>query len=822
MLRAKAALAAQFEDCAQAVEQVHAALTADPSAEQHTSLRVLIERCLGRLTTWGRETGASSRVLDHSLRRASAPRHITIILLSELHNRLQSGTHVHWLGQCLDTQLTVYAALETLPAMFEGADGFGERPMKEWRGVALASGKGYPQETLDILGPEGDGLSSDPQSFLAEADAIIDDLSDLRSILLDPYDDDDLESPQDASQLELADREYVQRLFVQAAPFLVERLLAANRRRRQAMHHMKHTTKGTNPHLATFPGYTRAKRPQGELGSRSTRSFSDDPDMKEPVSYTSISSSDTSTGSLDGPELQPPAPPVRLNNGKNIPFQCEFCSYEVPLEPTTLNMGLDDWVAHFFLDIQPYVCTFEGCSRAYKLFGRKEEWFQHELDYHRTRQAWHCVIAGCETEYNTPALLEQHIHSNHPNVISQTPPEFLGIFIGTCQRLSLAPQPGLQQHCILCGSSYEEAQVEWKDHLAHHLEQFAMLAIGENEEPPPDVEERDRETAIEEYLEEVTAISASGRDPTAPHRPVESFQGSFADDYFTEASDSGREWRQSGGALWEEKARRFLKEGIGIERVEGNEAIEKIWLHVPNRNEDFAGRENDLHRLNVHMSQPGHICVISGGAGVGKTATAVEYARRYEANYSAVIWIEADTPGGLSDMYNSIGTKILSLNTETRQDSSSFTLTIRSRLERWERRWLLIFNNVGSWDDISRYIPRGLPKTKGSVLIVTRQQDLVGMEVQSLRRALLRVELDALTADEGAQFLIHSMYPQIAHEDTLGHTNYKEALKVANLVSRSPMALEMVAGNIRMSQMTLADFIKIWETNVELRAKDAR
>jgi len=96
------------------------------------------------------------------------------------------------------------------------------------------------------------------------------------------------------------------------------------------------------------------------------------------------------------------------------------------------------------------------------------------------------------------------------------------------------------------------------------------------------------------------------------------------------------------------------------------------------------------------------------------------------------------------------------------------------------------------------------------------------MEVQSLRRALLRVELDALTADEGAQFLIHSMYPQIAHEDTLGHTNYKEALKVANLVSRSPMALEMVAGNIRMSQMTLADFIKIWETNVELRAKDAR
>jgi hypothetical protein len=91
-LRARAPLAAQFEDCAQAVKQAHAALNADTSVEKQTPLRALIGRCLGRLVTWGHETGASSRLLDHSLRRASKPRDNTLTLLKELHERVQDGT----------------------------------------------------------------------------------------------------------------------------------------------------------------------------------------------------------------------------------------------------------------------------------------------------------------------------------------------------------------------------------------------------------------------------------------------------------------------------------------------------------------------------------------------------------------------------------------------------------------------------------------------------------------------------------------------------------------------------------------------------------
>jgi hypothetical protein len=91
LVRAKAPLAAQFEDCAEAVKQLHTALNANPSLSEQTQLRILIERCLRRLTSWGHDTGATSRVLDHSLRRASKPRSSTLTLLKELHELVVQG-----------------------------------------------------------------------------------------------------------------------------------------------------------------------------------------------------------------------------------------------------------------------------------------------------------------------------------------------------------------------------------------------------------------------------------------------------------------------------------------------------------------------------------------------------------------------------------------------------------------------------------------------------------------------------------------------------------------------------------------------------------
>jgi len=112
--------------------------------------------------------------------------------------------------------------------------------------AARAPNTAETQEMIDILGLEEQDVSLNSEKNLEEAEAITNDLSDLRSTLLDPYDDDDPGSPPDSVQLESVDREYIQRVFTQASEsqLLVNRLLAANRRRRRNIYHLRRNSPG--------------------------------------------------------------------------------------------------------------------------------------------------------------------------------------------------------------------------------------------------------------------------------------------------------------------------------------------------------------------------------------------------------------------------------------------------------------------------------------------------------------------------------------------------------------------------------------------------
>lgn len=877
-LRAKAPLAAQFEDCAQAVRQLHTALNANPSVSEQVPLRILIERCLRRLTSWGHDTGASSRALDHSLRRASKPRSSTLTLLKELHELVVQGmyTKVSTFGFSWLIKLPAWIATESLPTAFDGPGGFGERPKGDQADQPSSSSVASPskqvetQELIDILGLGDHDSDSSPEKYLAEAEEIIDDLSDLRPTLLDPYDDDDPEPLPDADQLDLQDRQYVQEAFTKAAPFLVDRLVAANRRRRQNIHGLREEALRTgggdgrpvpeavtvgkavqrassnnlrpNASASRVRGYRKASRPSGSEPGASrtapsttgkTSLFSHDVvyERESVTSFASTGFAAPATSTITA-ELQPPGPPVDISDEKNLPFRCQYCCFEVPLELDKHNMDLNDWVTHFYLDLQPYSCTFEGCNRAHKLFGVKQEWFQHELDYHRTQQAWYCAKAECRTEFETRALFEQHLRSKHPDVVAKASADFLDILIETCQRVSLKSQTSPQHECPLCGAPYQkDVPADWKDHIAYHLEQFALQAIGEEEDSPSSEDELDRHELVEEFVDDIQERYAPPKaDPNEQTAVQRSLRPDESNDLpeFTDSSgglgDSGgdRRQRRDGEHLWADKVETYLTKQPEEDQPDNPDTTtETIWLNVSQRNEEFIGRDGDLQHLDEFISQSGHICVMSGRGGIGKTATAVEYARRYEQNYSAVIWIEAETPGGLADKYNHIGTKIFALGPESEQDPLSFTLSVRSKLGRWEKRWLLIFDNVEAWEDISRYIPRNLPKTKGSVLITTRQQALIKTETRALQRVLHRIELEPLTPEEGGQFLLCSIDTRVTPEDVPEHPEHDLAVQIAELVERLPLALIMIAGYIRVSRETLDNFLEIWEEKIAFRSKQA-
>jgi hypothetical protein len=88
-VRAKAPLAASFEDCLQAFDRLLA--TTNANKQNLEDEDILAEDCCSRLKTWGHDSGASSRALDHRLRKSSQLATATSELLVELQSILQEG-----------------------------------------------------------------------------------------------------------------------------------------------------------------------------------------------------------------------------------------------------------------------------------------------------------------------------------------------------------------------------------------------------------------------------------------------------------------------------------------------------------------------------------------------------------------------------------------------------------------------------------------------------------------------------------------------------------------------------------------------------------
>lgn len=82
-----APIAAEYEDCQDCFSRLHDALKEHPSLFDLD----LAEENLAKFLSWGNETGAMSRSLDHSLRKSSTLQKKTLELLSILHSTLEEG-----------------------------------------------------------------------------------------------------------------------------------------------------------------------------------------------------------------------------------------------------------------------------------------------------------------------------------------------------------------------------------------------------------------------------------------------------------------------------------------------------------------------------------------------------------------------------------------------------------------------------------------------------------------------------------------------------------------------------------------------------------
>jgi hypothetical protein len=86
-----APIAAMFEDCCQSFERL--CVTARRFSDQLNSN--LVEENYGKFLAWGNDTGASTRSLDHTLRKTSSLSATTLDLLKTLNKKLGQGMSVN-------------------------------------------------------------------------------------------------------------------------------------------------------------------------------------------------------------------------------------------------------------------------------------------------------------------------------------------------------------------------------------------------------------------------------------------------------------------------------------------------------------------------------------------------------------------------------------------------------------------------------------------------------------------------------------------------------------------------------------------------------
>ncbi|KAK3314072.1 hypothetical protein B0H66DRAFT_630422 [Apodospora peruviana] len=149
---------------------------------------------------------------------------------------------------------------------------------------------------------------------------------------------------------------------------------------------------------------------------------------------------------------------------------CGILKY-IPIEPARA------WESHVLRDLQPYVCTFDGCDMFDHMFSSREDCFNHEFALHRGQ--WSCNT--CEPEgddgrrHGGHVLFSRldefmcHMNETHSMVESK--------ITLTLDSFRL-PVSVVNGECCLCKRHAQKL----KSHLGRHLEQMALFSLPR---PPP-------------------------------------------------------------------------------------------------------------------------------------------------------------------------------------------------------------------------------------------------------------------------------------------------------------------------------------------------
>lgn len=259
-----------------------------------------------------------------------------------------------------------------------------------------------------------------------------------------------------------------------------------------------------------------------------------------------------------------------------------------------------------------------------------------------------------------------------------------------------------------------------------------------------------------------------------------------------------------------------------------------VYLDSHDRGRVFFGRQNVLDAIRdellpiekVNRDGPDlRQFALCGLGGVGKTEIAMEFALRFKDCFDAIFWVHADEAAKLDKCFQDISVK---LGLEA-ADKAHSQVVSRSILKGWlanpikddiatdaninpatslntDASWLMIFDNADDPKLLGDYWPDG----SGSVLITSR--DPLAKRLFSTRSS--GIDLGPLSDEDGGALLLRLTESEESPEEDAEAT----ARIISHDLAGLPLALAQMAGIIRRDDLSLSEFLSLYQEDEERSA----
>jgi tetratricopeptide (TPR) repeat protein len=215
----------------------------------------------------------------------------------------------------------------------------------------------------------------------------------------------------------------------------------------------------------------------------------------------------------------------------------------------------------------------------------------------------------------------------------------------------------------------------------------------------------------------------------------------------------------------------------------------------------FKGRGQDLENLHQRLwraGATGSAVAIHGLGGVGKTRLAIEYALRHQNEYSALLYVSANTREAFNaNLAGLCSPLVLNLpEREAKEEDSRVAAVLRWLDE--HPGWLLILDNVDTPEGAEAVEERRGQLVGGHLVITSRLREWSG--------GVGRLELGLLSEDDAVAFLLD----RTEGRRQAAGTDEAQARALAVQLDRLALALEQASAFISTYGGSFADYLQRW------------